>query len=162
MFDFILGNEKAITGGLSAGILTLLSSVGITGQMTVKNAVYALAAWVVTHIVVYLTTNSKNFTLVNKADDLAEDVIKALHIVNDRVTSAANDLQAANAPQVVTAQTIPPEVAEAMAKELAKQAKQPDLHATGNADGSLDEQASASDTSAQTSTGNDTTAAPAA
>lgn len=143
MFDFILGNEKAIVGGLSAGILTLLSSVGITGQMTVKDAVYAVATWVLTHVVIYLTANSKNFTLVSKADDLAEDVINALHIVNDRVTTAAKEIQAdaQAAPQVTSVQTIPPEVAEAMAKQLAEQAKQPNLHAPGNADGSQDQTA---------------------
>lgn len=144
MFDFILGNEKAIIGGLSAGILSLLSSVGITGQMTVKDAAYAVATWVITHVVVYLTTNSeKKGSLLSKADDLSNEIVAALHKVNDTVTQEAMAMKGANTPQVATVQTIPPEIAEAMAKQLAEQAKQPDLHAPGNADGSQDQTAEA-------------------
>lgn len=60
MFDnLILGNEKAVVGGLSAGLLTLLSQLGVNGQMTVKEAVYAGVSWVVTHILIYVVTNTE-------------------------------------------------------------------------------------------------------
>lgn len=55
----IEGNEKAVVGGLVAGALTLLALVGITGEMTVREALVALANWIVTHAVVYLKANSK-------------------------------------------------------------------------------------------------------
>jgi hypothetical protein len=55
---YIIGNEKAIIGGLSAGILTLVSQIGVNGQMTIKEAAYSVASWVVTHVLVYITTNT--------------------------------------------------------------------------------------------------------
>jgi hypothetical protein len=163
MFDFILGKEKAIVGGLSAGILTLLSTVGITGQMTVKSAIYAVVAWVVTHVVIFLTANSKDNSLVGKANDLAADVVHALRIVNDQVTAQAQTLRdentanAAASPQLQPIQ-LTPEQAEEMSKAFAAQAAQPAMHASDNADGSQDEATGAD----QTETSTDTTAAPSA
>lgn len=163
MFDFILGKEKAIVGGLSAGVLTLLSAVGITGQMTVKNAVYAVAAWIVTHVVIYLTANSKDNSLVGKANDLASDVIKALRIVNDQVTTQAGILRDENAaaqaaaPQLQPIQLTPEQTAELSKAMLANQAA-PTMHAPGNADGSQDETSAP----AETETTDNTTAAPSA
>jgi hypothetical protein len=58
MFNKIIGNEKAVIGGLSAGILTLLGQLGVNNQMTLKEVVYALVTWVITHVVVYSTTNT--------------------------------------------------------------------------------------------------------
>lgn len=55
----IVGNEKAVVGGLTAGILSLLALVGVSGQMTVKEAVYALVTWLFTHVLVWTSTNSK-------------------------------------------------------------------------------------------------------
>lgn len=58
MSNLILGNEKAIVGGLGAGVVALLGQVGVNSQITVKEAIYAVVTWVVTHILVYVTTNS--------------------------------------------------------------------------------------------------------
>ena len=55
---YVIGNEKALIGGLSAGILSLLGQFGVNNQLTLKEAAYSLAAWVVTHVAVYLTTNT--------------------------------------------------------------------------------------------------------
>lgn len=57
--QLIKGQEKAAVGGLVAGALTLLALVGVTGDMTVKEALIALANWAVTHAFVYLKANSK-------------------------------------------------------------------------------------------------------
>lgn len=54
----ITGQEKAIIGGATAGVLTLLALVGISGQMTVKEAVYALVSWLFTHALVWTATNT--------------------------------------------------------------------------------------------------------
>jgi hypothetical protein len=57
--NLLIGNEKALNGGLAAGIVSLLGQVGVSGQVTVKEAAYSLATWVVAHIVIWLTTNTK-------------------------------------------------------------------------------------------------------
>lgn len=57
--NLLIGNEKAIIGGLTSGILTLLAQVNITGQMTTKELVTSAATWGVTHLAVWLGTNSK-------------------------------------------------------------------------------------------------------
>lgn len=54
----LIGNEKAILGGLSAGLLALLGQLGVNGKMTVKEAIYAVLTWLFTHAVIWLTTNS--------------------------------------------------------------------------------------------------------
>lgn len=54
----VVGHEKALLGGIAAGVLALLGQLGVNGQMTVKEAVYALVAWVGTHGIVYLSTNT--------------------------------------------------------------------------------------------------------
>lgn len=60
MFNkLIVGNEKAVVGGLSAGVLSLVGQLGVNGQMTVKEAIYAVGAWVITHLAVYISTNTK-------------------------------------------------------------------------------------------------------
>lgn len=59
MFNKLLvGNEKAVVGGLSAGVVALLGQVGINSQLTLKEAVYAAVTWLITHVVVYATTNT--------------------------------------------------------------------------------------------------------
>lgn len=57
--NLIVSNEKAVIGGLSAGVLTLLSQLGVNSQMTLKEAVWAVVAWVITHLAVYATTNTQ-------------------------------------------------------------------------------------------------------
>lgn len=54
----ILGQEKAVVGGIVTALLTLLSQVGVNGQMTVHDALYALVAWIIAHFVIWLTTNT--------------------------------------------------------------------------------------------------------
>lgn len=56
--NLLLGNEKALVGGITAGALSLLALVGVTGNMTVKEALYALGSWVVTHATVWLTSTT--------------------------------------------------------------------------------------------------------
>lgn len=58
MFKFLVGQEKAIVGAISAGLLALLSQVGINSQVTVKEGVFAGVTAVVTHVMVWLTTNT--------------------------------------------------------------------------------------------------------
>lgn len=59
MFNkLIAGREKAVIGGASAGVLALIGQLGVNGQMTLKEAIYALVTWVFTHIMVYVSTNS--------------------------------------------------------------------------------------------------------
>lgn len=54
----IIGREKAVIGGLSAGILSLVGQLGVNGQMTLKEGIYAVATWLVTHLVIYTSTNT--------------------------------------------------------------------------------------------------------
>lgn len=56
--NLLIGNEKAVLGGLSAGLLALLGQLGVNGQMTLKEAIYAIVTWVITHAVVWLSTNT--------------------------------------------------------------------------------------------------------
>lgn len=57
ILTFIEGQEKAVVGGLVSGALTLLALVGVTGEMTVKEALVALANWALTHAAVWYKTN---------------------------------------------------------------------------------------------------------
>lgn len=59
MFNkFLVGNEKACIGGVSAAAISLLGQLGVNGQLTLKEAVYAVVTWVFTHLVVWVTTNT--------------------------------------------------------------------------------------------------------
>lgn len=59
MFNkLIIGNEKAIIGAIAAGTVSLLGQVGVSGQMTVKEAVYSLLTAAATHVTVWTSTNT--------------------------------------------------------------------------------------------------------
>lgn len=53
----VVGKQKALLGGFVAGALSLLGYVGITGDMTVKEALYAIGVWVITHGAIYFKAN---------------------------------------------------------------------------------------------------------
>lgn len=53
--DLVLSSKKALVAPAVAGILFLLSEVGVTGEMTVREAVTLL----VTGVIVYFTRNKK-------------------------------------------------------------------------------------------------------
>lgn len=53
----VYGKEKAVTGGIVAGGLSLLALVGVTGEITVKELLTSIATWVVAHLAVYLKSN---------------------------------------------------------------------------------------------------------
>lgn len=57
ILNLVAGKQKAVVGGLVAGVLSLLSTVGVSGDLTVKEALLAAASWVVTHGLVYLKAN---------------------------------------------------------------------------------------------------------
>ena len=54
----VVGNEKAIIGGVIAALLTVLAQLGVNGNMTIKSALYALGNYVLTHTAVWVTTNT--------------------------------------------------------------------------------------------------------
>lgn len=54
----VLGKEKALVGGATAGLLSLLAQVGISGNLTVKEVVFSACNWVVAHGLVYLKRNA--------------------------------------------------------------------------------------------------------
>lgn len=56
--SLISGKEKAVLGGLSAGVLALLGQLGVNSNLTIKEGVYAAITWLGTHFVIWLTTNS--------------------------------------------------------------------------------------------------------
>jgi hypothetical protein len=56
---YFLGSQKAIVGGAVTGLLSLLALVGVSGEMTVKEALVALGNWVIAHLAVWYTTNKK-------------------------------------------------------------------------------------------------------
>ena len=59
MFNkYLVGNEKAIVGGLGAGVVSLLGQFGVSSQLTLKEALYSVLTWIVTHVLVYHTTNT--------------------------------------------------------------------------------------------------------
>jgi hypothetical protein len=57
--QYFIASQKAIVGGLAAALLSGLAIIGVTGDMTVKDACVALANYVVTHLAVWYTTNKK-------------------------------------------------------------------------------------------------------
>lgn len=58
LYQFVVaGNQKAIVGGLVAGVLSLLTMVNISGQMTVREALFAIGTWLVTHSLVWFKAN---------------------------------------------------------------------------------------------------------
>jgi len=57
MFIFT-GKEKAFVGGLVTGLVTLIVQLQQSGQFTTKEFLFSLAAWVATHVAIYLTTNT--------------------------------------------------------------------------------------------------------
>lgn len=59
---FIMGNEKAIIGAISAGIVSLLGQVGVSGQMTIKEVIYSLVTALFTHATVWSSTNTAKAT----------------------------------------------------------------------------------------------------
>jgi uncharacterized membrane protein YcaP (DUF421 family) len=54
----VTGKEKAFLGGLGAGITSLAGQVAVNQQITLKEVMYAVSTWIVTHIFVYYTTNT--------------------------------------------------------------------------------------------------------
>ena len=58
----LIGNEKSIIGGISAGVLSLGGQVGVNGQLTLKEGAYSIVTWVITHLVIWITTNSSTPT----------------------------------------------------------------------------------------------------
>jgi hypothetical protein len=54
----ITGNEKAILGGLASGVATLLVQLSANNHLTLREALYAVAAFIATHLVIYTTTNT--------------------------------------------------------------------------------------------------------
>lgn len=54
----LTSNEKAIVGGLTAALITTIVQLEQSGQLTLHEFWYTIAAYVVTHITVWLTTNS--------------------------------------------------------------------------------------------------------
>lgn len=58
LVNLLIGNEKALIGGIVSGIMALLAQVNISGQMTTKELVTSVVTWVVTHALVWLSTNT--------------------------------------------------------------------------------------------------------
>lgn len=54
----ITGNEKSLIGGLVAGTLTLVVQLQQSGQLTSKEGLLSIAAWVLTQIAVWITANT--------------------------------------------------------------------------------------------------------
>lgn len=54
----LTGNEKAFIGGLMAFLATTIVQVQQTGQFTLHEFYWSLASWAVTHLTVFVTTNT--------------------------------------------------------------------------------------------------------
>lgn len=65
----ITGKEKAVVGGLGAGITTLAGQLQVGGKFSVSVVAWSVAAWLATHIFVYATTNTP------LTEDAEEEVI---------------------------------------------------------------------------------------
>ena len=55
----ITGNEKAVMGGLIAGLATIIVQLQQSGQLTLHEVLVSLGAYVFTHLSVWVTTNTK-------------------------------------------------------------------------------------------------------
>lgn len=54
----LTGNEKAVLGGLVAALATVIVQLQQSGQLTLHEFLVALGSYVVTHVTVWLTTNT--------------------------------------------------------------------------------------------------------
>jgi hypothetical protein len=54
----VTGKEKAIIGGLTAAATTLDVQLANSNNLTVKQVIYVVVAYILTHITVYATTNT--------------------------------------------------------------------------------------------------------
>lgn len=60
LYDLLIkGKEKAVVGFVVVAVLGALSSIGVNGDMTVKEAVNVIVTAVVTYVTVYLKRNNK-------------------------------------------------------------------------------------------------------
>lgn len=83
MFNkFIVGNEKSIIGATAAGIVSLLGQVGVSGQMTLKEAIYSLVTALFTHLTVWTSTNTAKVvpTMVVPTDTVSDVSSPPMHI----------------------------------------------------------------------------------
>jgi len=55
----VLGNEKAIVGFLVSGLLALLATANVSGEMTVDEALTALLTGALTAVTVWVKANNK-------------------------------------------------------------------------------------------------------
>ena len=54
----VTGKEKAVLGGMVAGITTLSSQIVVNQQITLKEVVLSLVAWLLVHSTVWVTSNT--------------------------------------------------------------------------------------------------------
>jgi hypothetical protein len=54
----ITHNEKAVAGGLATALITVIVQLQNSGPFTLHDFLVALGAYIVTHVSVWLTTNT--------------------------------------------------------------------------------------------------------